>query len=642
MIRGLFRAGSCALSLLIAFAAAAQTPELLDIAPFLRQDSYENIKISPTGEYFAATVPLADRNFIAVIRRADKTVTAKVQMGVDTVVDDFWWANDDRVVASIAKKYGHDDYPLLTGELVAINADGSRGKWLTTQDDLTFAMFHGPLRDDDKHILIAALSHGDVYETVLQKLNVYDGQRNSVSAAPVQRAQFTTDAEGRARFAFGAGSDNAGKLYYRNAGRGEWRLVNDESRTWIAEWALGLSEDGRMAYLQVERKSGPDAIVSWDTATGERRELLVDPVVDPLRILYDSRSGAPVGALYMHDRIRSRFFEPQSPTARAYRQLEKAFPDDAVEITSATLDGTLLLVRIWNDRNPGDFYLFDTIAKLAEPVFSRRIWIDPAKAPTTRSIDFISRDDLRLHGYLTLPSGHAAGTPLPMVLLPHGGPFGVFDAWEMDVDSEILARAGYAVLRVNYRGSGNYGRAFLHAGAREWGGRMQQDLTDATRWAIAQKIADPGRICIYGASYGGYAALMGAATEPDLYRCAVGYVGVYDLVEFHKDKSDDARSLRNWALDWLGTREEMGAISPTALADRIKVPVFLAAGGKDRRAPVDHTERMEKALKNAGVPVEALYYPNEGHGFYAEEHRREYYTRLLAFLSRHLGGATAK
>jgi dipeptidyl aminopeptidase/acylaminoacyl peptidase len=171
---------------------------------------------------------------------------------------------------------------------------------------------------------------------------------------------------------------------------------------------------------------------------------------------------------------------------------------------------------------------------------------------------------------------------------------------------------------------------------------MQHALTDATRWAIAQKIADPGRICIYGASYGGYAALMGVAGEPDLYRCAVGYVGVYDLEKRHRDYSKNSAGARNWADDWMGPREALAPLSPVGLADRIKVPVFLAAGGKDRQAPIEHTERMEKALKAAGAQVESLYYPNEGHGFYTEEHRREFYTKLLAFLSRHLGGATAK
>ncbi|WP_327058785.1 alpha/beta hydrolase family protein [Luteimonas fraxinea] len=231
---------------------------------------------------------------------------------------------------------------------------------------------------------------------------------------------------------------------------------------------------------------------------------------------------------------------------------------------------------------------------------------------------------------------------MPLVVLPHGGPFGVFDQWAYDEDGQVLAAAGYAVLRVNYRGSGNYGRAHLDAGAQEWGAAMQDDLTDATRWAVESGIAQADRICIYGASYGAYAALMGAAREPDLYRCAVGYVGVYDLEMLHREQSAGSRSGRTWASEWMGARNTLAARSPITLADRIRIPVFLAAGGQDLRAPLAHSQRMERALKRNGMPVETLYYPNEGHGFYTEPHRREFYTRLLGFLSTHLGGAVAK
>jgi dipeptidyl aminopeptidase/acylaminoacyl peptidase len=261
--------------------------------------------------------------------------------------------------------------------------------------------------------------------------------------------------------------------------------------------------------------------------------------------------------------------------------------------------------------------------------------------PASRAIDVKARDGMTLHGYLTLPNG-GADKHLPMVVLPHGGPFGIFDEWTFDDDSQMLAAAGYAVLRLNYRGSGNYGRDYYKAGARQWGKTMQDDLTDATRWAIDQQIADPARICLYGASYGGYAALMGVAREPSLYACAVGYVGVYDLEKLHKDNTSHGRSIKNWTNEWLGDRDALAAVSPVNLANHIKSPVFLAAGGQDKRAPVEHTQKMEKALRDAGVPVESLYFKSEGHGFYTDEHQRECYTRLLAFLSKYLGGATAK
>jgi dipeptidyl aminopeptidase/acylaminoacyl peptidase len=227
---------------------------------------------------------------------------------------------------------------------------------------------------------------------------------------------------------------------------------------------------------------------------------------------------------------------------------------------------------------------------------------------------------------------------LPLVVIPHGGPFGIYDVWGFDTDAQMLAAAGYAVLQPNFRGSGNHGRAFEQAGAGQWGKAMQDDVTDATRWAIEQGIADPKRICIHGASYGAYAALMGAAREPELYRCASGYIGVYDLPLMHtRGDVQKRRSGETYLREWIGPAESLRGVSPVNLAGQIKAPVFLAAGGEDQRAPIAHTERMQKALQKAGVPVETLTFKTEGHGFYDPEHRKEYYARLLAFFDKHLG-----
>ncbi|MGO1891770.1 MAG: alpha/beta hydrolase family protein, partial [Luteimonas sp.] len=264
---------------------------------------------------------------------------------------------------------------------------------------------------------------------------------------------------------------------------------------------------------------------------------------------------------------------------------------------------------------------------------------DPSTMATMQAVQVQTRDGLTLHGFLTVPKD-SDGKGLPLVVMPHGGPFGVFDSWGFNSDTQLLASAGYAVLRVNFRGSGNYGRAFQRAGAMQWGRAMQDDLTDATRWAIEEGIADGSRICIYGASYGGYAALMGVAREPDLYQCAVGYVGVYDLPRMSRENRRIGRWARTWTGDWVGDDAgELAAVSPVRLADRIKVPVLLAAGGEDLVAPIEHSEAMERALTRAGVPVETLYYRTEGHGFHAVEHRRAFYGKLLEFLGRHLGEA---
>lgn len=634
---------------------AVQAGETLDLAPYVQQDMYEWVKISPDGQYYAVTAPLEDRTALLILRRSDNAFTAKITGAADSVVDDFWWANNERVVMSMARKQGSRDEPSSIGELYAVNVDGKQSMLLaspygvnervgivseikSTFDQSVYML--DPLDGDDRNILVSAIPIASDPYIRIEKMDIYNRNRIRIADVPVRRASFKSDQNGEVRFAVGADTDNLSKLYYRDARGQEWRLLNDEKVSKQRRYPLGFSADGALAYLQVERSSGPDIIVSWDPASGQETELLRDDVVDPYYILYDMDGKTPIGASYMQENVVNRFFDENARTARFYRSLEKAFNGDALRMTSATRDGKLVLLYVWSDRNNGDYFLFDTQTRKADRIFSRREWFIPDQRPASRYVSFRARDGMTLHGYVTEPKTPSAG-PRPMVLLPHGGPYGVFDQWGFDLDAQLLADAGYAVLRVNYRGSGNYGAAYLEAGSQEWGGRMQDDLADATRWAIDQGIADRDRICIYGASYGGYAALMGAVRDSDLYRCAAGYVGVYDLELMHRDTSARSRSGRTWAAEWLGDRSTLGARSPSRLADRIKVPVFLAAGGKDERAPIEHSERMEKALKRAGVPVETLYYPNEGHGFYTQAHRGEYYARLLSFLGRHIGGATA-
>lgn len=644
------------LALLLFVSGGLRAADALDLTPFVQQDVYEWVKISPDGKHFAVTKPLEDRTALLILRREDHAFTAKIMGGPDSVVDDFWWANDERVVVSLSRKRGSRDEPVSIGELYAVNVDGKYSMLLASpygvrehaglvteiSNTLEQSVYMlDPLAADPRNVLVSAVPVANDPFVRIEKLDIYNRNRVRIAEVPVRRASFVSDQSGEVRFAVGANTDNISKLYYREARGEQWRLINDAGTSGQRRFPLGFSADGRLAYLQVEQPTGPDSIVSWDPATGKETELLRDTVVDPYQILYDMDGKTPIGASFMHERISNRFFDEAARTPRLYRSLEKVFVHDAVRMTSATSDGRYVLLFVWGDRNNGDYFLFDTEQKKADRIFSRREWFVPQQVPPSRLVSFRARDGMQLHGYLTEPLTAANG-PRPMVLLPHGGPFTVFDQWRFDDDTQLLAAAGYAVLRVNYRGSGNYGRAYTDAGSREWGARMQDDLADATQWAVKEGIADRDRICIYGASYGGYAALMGVARDPGLYRCAAGYVGVYDLELMHRDTSQGSGSGRTWAMDWLGDRRELGASSPVNLADRIKVPVFLAAGGKDERAPIEHSKRMERALKRAGVPVETLYYPNEGHGFYTEPHRREYYARLLGFLNQHLGGATAK
>ncbi|RZA33746.1 MAG: S9 family peptidase [Lysobacteraceae bacterium] len=642
------------MAILACSAIALQAQAKVDVGSFIRDDDFGDITISPSGEYYAATVPLEDRTGLVVMRRSDLTITASITMGKNSHVEEFTWVSPTRLIIGMSMKFGSEDTPHLTGELYGMNADGS-GKGLLvgqraqvqragtriqpakTQD--VVATLIDSLKGEDDKVIVGISPFVDDPVTRAERMDVRNGRRTPITRAPVRNASFMTDNAGVVRFALGAASDNSNELYYRANDDSDWKLINDEAVSGRLDIPLGFSADDKIAYLQVERNAGPDAIVAYDTATGAQKELLRDAVVDPYAILYGLGNRVPVGAKYMQGKPRSMFFDEKSPEARLYRSLESAFPGESVHITSSTDDGRLALVQTYSDRNPGDFYLFDTASKKASHVSSRRKWFDPDEMGAMKPFEFKARDGTTVHGYLTLPPG-SSGKNLATIVLPHGGPFGIQDYWGFDGDTQMLAMAGYAVLQPNFRGSGGYGRHFKVMGARQWGGSMQDDVTDATRWAIESGIADPSRICIYGASYGAFAALSGVAKEPGLYRCAVGYIGVYDLpMLFKLGDTQESKSGETYLLDWIGDAKSVAAVSPTNMADRIKTPVFLAAGGEDDRAPIAHSRLMERRLIAAGVPVETLYFDTEGHGFYTEPHRREFYEKLLAFFDRNLGAS---
>lgn len=641
---------------LVAMGMMAGQAAAVDLERFLKREDFTNIKISPGGEYFAATVPMEDRTALVIMHRGETKVVGSFVPPARNHAAQFNWVNNERVLVGLAEKIGVLDAPRPTGELFAINADGGRGELLVgyrvqgngpgtriqpKKVEAVGAFLFDDLPGDDRNVLVSIWPFTNDPFTRVDRLDVQSGRRQTVALSPVRRAEFVSDNAGQVRFAHGAGTDNINKLYYREGSGDNWKLVNDEAVSGRIDMAIGFSADNAVAYLTSEQASGPDAIVAWDPVTGKRTPVLRDAVADPARIIVRPGTDVPVGALYMGDKPRTRFFDETSADARLYRSLEAGFGGDAVFVTSSTRDGKQLLIETWSGQNPGDFFVFNNETRKAEHLISRSAWVDVDTAAKVLPVALKARDGMDLNGFLTVPGGKT-GARLPMVVLPHGGPFGIFDDGRYDPQSQMLAAAGYAVLQLNFRGSGNFGRAYRAAGARQWGAAMQDDLTDATRWAIAQGHADSSRICIYGASYGAYAALMGAAREPALYKCAAGYVGVYDLpMMFTTGDIQQRGSGETYLKEWLGDPKTLAAVSPVNLAAQIKVPVFLAAGGEDERAPIKHTQRMEAALKQAGVPVETLYYPTEGHGFYTDPHRREYYGRLLAFLAKSLGGKTA-
>jgi dipeptidyl aminopeptidase/acylaminoacyl peptidase len=305
---------------------------------------------------------------------------------------------------------------------------------------------------------------------------------------------------------------------------------------------------------------------------------------------------------------------------------------------SSTDDRKKVVILVYSDRNPGRFLLVDVDKMAAEEIVAARPWVKPDAFAEMSAFHIPANDGLWIHGYITLPKSARAGEALPLVVLPHGGPHYVRDEWDYHSEVQLFAREGFAVLQVNYRGSGGYGSKYQEAGYGHWGDRIVQDIIDATRYAVRKGYADPKRICIYGGSFGGYAALQGAIMAPDLFRCAVGYAGVYDLTLLSSESGSSwspvgRRLAQNFVRTAVGTDTgELKRASPVYNANKVKARVLLIHGKQDKRVSIEHAERLKKALEESGAKPEWLVERKEGHGFYDEDARERMYMRLVQFL----------
>ena len=653
------------LSVLLSFPAlgSAQAPAAAqaetapyNLGDFIRDDRFVDVKISPKGTYVAATIPLNadDKTVMVILKPGQKEPYGHVTLkDRNTHVAQFWWVSDDRLLFTVGERAGGLEQPVSFGEIWGTNADGSKQGIIAGARVRSGSASSGKARAEsasiqmvdtlvgnDTEVLVAVtpFAAGEIPYTSLERMNVFTGTRKPLARAPARGASFLTDFNGQARFASGLNRDFKEVLYYRKDDKSEWKLINDESATGRKMSALGFSADNATAYLQAEEATGPDSIRAFDTATESMKQVARDELVDPLGLVRAVGKRYPIGVVFWGGRRpQFEYFDPSSADAKLHRALQTNFDGAAVSVSSATDDGRYAMLSVFDDRNSGELFIFDTEAKKANRFMSRAEWLDPKRLAAMRPVYFKSRDGIEIDALLTTPAG-SDGKNLPLIVHPHGGPFGVQDTWGYNRDVQMMAAHGYAVLQVNFRGSGGYGKQFRELGQKQWGLTMQDDLTDATQWAIREGVADRNRICIYGASYGGYASLMGVAKEPDLYKCAVGYVGVYDL-NMLWGRGDISQS--SYGKDFLAEnlgKQDLDASSPNKLASRIKVPVFLAAGGADVRAPQSHSEAMAQSLKALGKPVETMYYSTEGHGFVKDENQIAYYTKLFQFFERHIGG----
>jgi dipeptidyl aminopeptidase/acylaminoacyl peptidase len=637
--------------LLACFALLAAIPTVvladeIPLADFARHAQFRDIKISPEGDYLAASAVVDGKAVLSLIRLADmKGVNLRPRE--DDEISSFTWVGPHRVFYTVQLKAGGFEAPFATGEIYTVDADGTRQARLIgyrAKGEGISAELVWPVSSRDNRVLVATTrwnGSADGTYPVAAWMDVATGKTNDIVTAPIRNATFVADNDGQVRFAAARGTDQKMRVYYRAKDGAEWELLFDESHDDQMLYPAGFDRDNANAYFYCDGAKKVGGLCRWNVAKRTLATLWSgeEAGVDALVTSFDQRDIVAVRS--MPGRPATTLIQHDAPESKLLALLSPQFPGEDVSLRSSTTDGNKVVFLVSSDRNPGQFYLYDAKARKASFLFARAPWIKPDSMAAVEPVSLKARDGLALHGYLTRPPGKAEAKNLPLVVFVHGGPYGPRDEWRFDPYVQVLASRGYAVLQVNYRGSGGYGRAFEQSGYREWGGKMQDDVTDATHWAFAQGIADPNRTCIFGGSYGGYAALEGAVKEPDLYRCAIGYVGVYDLRMMYS-RGDIQQSLygENYLKRVLGEDEaELTARSPLAHIDRLKAKVMLIVGGQDKRVPPGHGLALHSALNKAHVEHEWLYQRTEGHGFYDEKNLEDLYTKVLAFLDRSIGAA---
>jgi dipeptidyl aminopeptidase/acylaminoacyl peptidase len=617
--------------------APAASSDTGGIEPYLRFNEVEEARLSPAGTKVALVTLVGPRTTLDVLDLSSHK-RARFELGGEGSVRDIGWASDERLVFERLERRESWDVRLRTRfEIDAMNADGSHERPIFGRNTLAQEPSAGWVlsryRDAPGEVLLATVRLDDVgdRDVWVHRLDAVDGSLKRFTRSPMPRAEFRVDEHGDVRLALAVDRSGGWHYFYRER-KGSWVPLSQVAKGLAYRTdPVAYSDAERLVYL-VERDDAGYAVVAQSLDTGERKELARNGIVPPSRLVLDARHRL-VAVEFTPDLPDYSFVLPDHPLARALKGLGEAFPDERVQLVNASDDDKKALVRVFSDRDPGRLLVVDTATLSADVVAQVRPWVNPEDSAEVSAFHIRARDGTRIHGYVTLPRDGAGGAAPPLVVLPHGGPHQIRDRWDYDAESQLLARQGFAVLRVNYRGSGGYGALYEEAGHGHWGDRMIEDVIDATRFAIAKRWADPGRICIYGGSYGGYAALQAASLAPELFRCAVGYAGLYDLERTRAEAwAATPLSKAYWDRALGKDDEAMREMSPAQHADRITARVLLIHGGQDETCPLDQAERMKKALTAAGRPPEWMIEPAEAHGFVDPKARLRMYTRLLAFL----------
>lgn len=628
--------------------AQANAQTTLSAADFAKRPEAWEVELSPTGNHAAIAVPTADgmETQLHIVELATGA-TQVLRFARQQHVIDVNWTADDQVVVSRAKMEPLKARPYTIGELMTSDIRGKNqevlfgyipdvGNKRGRRKDEGWSTIAKVLNNEPGMALVdfTCWNCGEEPDTVIFKVDTRTGERKEIERGD-KLAGYGFDQTGEPRLRTTWDDKDEPVLHYRPNKGDAWTPLPKAVAGYLI-YAARFDTDNNTVYALVSDAMEPAQAYRIDLKAGTRVKLAGRSDVAVSGFMYEGRDGIPFAVTYDADKPSLQYINPNSEWAKLHAGLMKSFPGRMLSFRSYSRDGNKVMFSVWSDRDIGSYYVYDRVNKQAQKIIDYKPWLKPEAMAATKPIEFTTRDGQKLFGFYT-----AKGTgPKPLVVMPHGGPFGIYDTWGFDNHAQFLASRGYAVLQVNYRGSGGRGETFERSGWQGWGTTLQADIADGVRWAIDNKLADPNKICMYGASFGGYSALIQPILYPDLYKCAIGYVGVYDLPLMRKTDTNNGASKRTKRFfdRTLGTdMKALAAVSPAQRASDLKVPVMLIHGKDDKTADFNQYKAMEAALRGAGKPAETYVVPGEGHGLVKPENIAEMYRRMDAFLDKHIG-----
>lgn len=619
------------------------------VQDFTRYSEFETVTISPEGSLLAVTQRKDNLERLIVLDRKTLKPVLVTDFGDDISISNIVWASEKYILVQPAMRVpAVVDYQFPTGEIGAIKLETKRSELIfgyragrqqtgsfvkQAEGKLAAGRVLDTLPEEPYRVLIQTFGFGQGDFNELLKLDIRNGSTVKIAESPVRNGQFAPDATRGVV----AGQNDSGEfeVNMQTKRRGEFQRVYRTNLLQDARVPLGLSKQAGFHIYTDSSLGKKRGLISWNAQTDEQTELFRHPEVD-----YYSSMRTPQhevwGVRYYDHFPKYHYPDPEHRLAKIHARLVETFPDLDISIVNMTRDHRLGVVHVAGATHAGSFILMDFDKFEFLNKLDARKWLNDTKLANVTPVEFKARDGLLIRGLLTLPAGPV--NDLPAVVMVHGGPHGVYDRWGFNWEAQLMAAHGFAVLQVNYRGSGGQGLAFQAKGYGLWGREMQDDITDGVGFIAGEGTIDPDRVCIYGASYGAYAALTGAFRNPDLYQCAIGPAGVYDL-ELLFESGDIRRTLRgvNYLKTAVGdNKADLQSRSPVHNADKITTPVFLIHGRKDIRAPIKHAQSMRKALRKAGNKPAWHIEDREGHGIFDGENRVVVYQKIIDFLRQHL------